>query len=162
MDKKFIIGVLAATFVILVGAIYLIQKTRQAQVSTSASVSLETDSRNFDWGQIPYAGGDASKNFSIKNKGTEVLKLYNVKTSCACTNAFLSIDGVESPQFGMHTTSGWVGEVRPGGEAVLGVVFDPDFHGPGGVGAISRTISVQTNDEANPKIEFTLTGTVVK
>lgn len=136
--------------------------TNPASVSLSQNVKAVADERTYDWGQIPYNGPDATKTFLIKNAGTDILKLTNIKTSCTCTSAQLTIDGNVSPKFGMHTTSSWVGEVPPGGQAQLMVVFDQDFHGPSGVGAVERLISVETNDVTNPRLEFSLKGAVVK
>ncbi|MDP3733539.1 MAG: hypothetical protein Q8Q91_03255, partial [Candidatus Daviesbacteria bacterium] len=90
------------------------------------------------------------------------LKLYNVKTSCACTKANLTIDGKVSPKFDMHTKSSWTGEVAPGKDAILNVIFDQTFHGPTALGPMERLISMQTNDLSSPTLEFKLTGNVVK
>jgi len=79
-----------------------------------------------------------------------------------CTTAQVIIDGKSSPLFKMHQKSAWTGEVQPGKEAELKVIFDPAFHGPSGVGAMTRQIEVATNDKNNPKLEFMLKGVVVK
>lgn len=163
-QKKILIAFVVLTFVILGGGIYLlsITSTTPQKVTTSQNAKLEVDQKTFDWGQIFYSGGNVSKTFIIKNTGTDVLQLTNIKTSCACTFAQITIDGKTSPKFGMHTTSGWVGEVAAGKEAQLIVVYDPTFHGPTGVGSIERLISMQTNDINNPNLEFSLKGVVVK
>ncbi len=163
-DKKIIIGFVIFTLLILGGGIYILSQTTTspAAVNLSQNAKASVDQKTYDWGQIPYSGPDATKTFTIKNTGTDILKLTNIKTSCACTNAQLTIEGKISPKFGMHTTSSWVGEVPPGKEAQLIVVFDQDFHGPTGVGPIERLISVQTNDSSNPNLEFSLKGVVVK
>ena len=106
--------------------------------------------------------GNVTKSFAIKNTGTGILKIFNIKTSCHCTRAYITIEGVDSPSFGMSDLSSWVGEVVGGKEAKLTVVFDPAFHGPSGVGPINRFVSVETNDRANTKLTFTLTGVVIK
>ncbi|MDP3973437.1 MAG: DUF1573 domain-containing protein [Candidatus Daviesbacteria bacterium] len=163
-DKKIIIGFVVLTLLILGGGVYVLSaiSTSPTQVTSSQNAKVSLDEKTYDWGEIPYSGPDATKTFIIKNTGTDVLKLTNVKTSCACTNARVTIDGEVSPSFDMHTTSSWVGEVPPGKEAQLTVIFDQDFHGPTGVGAVERLISIETNDAANPKLEFLLKGTVVK
>lgn len=163
-DKKIIIGFVVLTLLILGGGIYILSVTtaNPAQVNPAQNVKVEVDQKTYDWGTIPYSGGNVSKTFTIKNTGTDVLKLTNIKTSCACTYAQLTIEGKVSPKFGMHTTSSWVGEVESGKEAQLVVVFDPAFHGPTGVGPMERLISVQTNDISNPALEFSLKGNVVK
>lgn len=163
-DKKAIIGFILVTLLILGGGVFILSKTTTSgQISgVSSEVKISVDAKTYDWGTIPYSGGNVSKTFTIKNTGTDVLQLTNIKTSCACTYAQLTIDGKISPKFGMHTTSSWVGEVPPGKDAQLAVVFDPAFHGPTGVGSMERLISVQTNDINNPNLEFSLKGVVVK
>lgn len=162
--KKVIIGFVVLTLLIMVGGVYILSAntSNPAAVSLSQNAKALVDQKTHDWGTIPYSGGNVSKTFTIKNTGTDVLKLTNIKTSCACTYAQVTIDGKISPKFGMHTTSSWAGDVAVGKEASLTVVFDPAFHGPTGVGPMERLISVQTNDISNPNLEFSLKGNVVK
>lgn len=162
-DKKIIIGLIVLTMLILGGGVYFLSSTATStQVTPSQNVKVEIPERTFDWGNIPYSGGNATKTFTIKNTGTGVLQLSGVKTSCTCTKAQVTIDGKGSPYFSMHSTTGWVGKVAPGKEAQLLVIFDPAFHGPSGVGPVERLISLETNDIQNPSIEFSLKGVVVK
>jgi|SRR3989338_365632 len=164
MEKRFIVAVVFATVLVLVGGNFVITSVNSSQAvkfSQNAKVDVP-DPTSYDWGNIPYGGGNATKSFTIKNSGSEMLKVYNVKTSCHCTKAYMTIDGNKSPEFGMSSFSSWNGEVFPGKEAVLTVVFDPAFHGPQGIGPINRFVSVETNDRANSKLTFTVTGIVVK
>lgn len=162
-DKKIIIGFIALTLLILGGGVYILSATSTSVKTTSSqNAKVEVDQKTFDWGNIPYSGGNATKTFTIKNTGTDTLKLTSIKTSCDCTKAQIAIDGKTSPYFSMHSTSSWVGEVASGKEAQLTVIFDPAFHGPTGVGPVERLISLETNDIQNPKIEFSLKGVVVK
>lgn len=163
-EKKIILGTVILTIIILVGGIFLVSKsTSTPQISATVNAkAFVPDPTSFDWGTIPMNKGNAVKTFTIKNTGSDALKLFNVKTSCHCTKAFVTVGKDESPKFGMDTLSSWVGVVASGNEAKLTVVFDPAYHGPQGVGPINRFVSVETNDRANQKITFTLTGTVVK
>lgn len=163
-DKKLIIGLIVLTILILGGGIFVLSSsaTTPAKITASQNAKAEVPAKTFDWGNIPYSGGNATKTFTIKNTGTGVLQLSGVKTSCTCTKAQVTIDGKGSPYFSMHSTTSWVGEVAPGKEAKLLVIFDPAFHGPTGVGPVERLISMNTNDVQNPTIEFTLKGVVVK
>jgi len=131
-------------------------------VEKSDQAKAEAGETNYDWGEIKINGGNAEKVFLIKNTGTGPLILSSVSTSCMCTTAQVIINGKESPFFGMHQKSSWMGEVSAGREAELKIVFDPAFHGPSGVGVMTRQIEVATNDKNNPKLEFTLKGNVVK
>jgi len=163
-DKKFIIIIAVLTLVILFGGITLVSNstsTSKVSISTNAKAEVQ-DPTSFDFGTIPMNGGDAIKTFAIKNAGTEPLKFYNIKTSCHCTKAHLTIERRDSPDFGMSGVSDWVGELAPGKEAKLTAIFDPAFHGPQGTGPVTRFVSVETNDKGNAKITFTLTGTVIR
>lgn len=158
-----VIGTTLFSAVLLFGTIYLgIKNNTSANVQIDSQVSLVTSDTNFDWGTIDIDGGMAVKNFDIKNEGTSVLKLYNVKTSCTCTSAQLKSSNRQSPKFKMHDQSSYVMEVNPGETAQLIVEFDPLFHGPNGVGQISRTISMNTNDPNHPELSFNLTANVIK
>lgn len=162
-DKKVIIGLIIFTLSILGGGIYVLStSSAPVKITASQNARISVDQKTFDWGNIPYSGGNATKIFTIKNTGSDTLKLTGVKTSCTCTKAQVAIGGKSSPYFSMHATSAWVGEVAPGQEAQLTVIFDPAFHGPTGVGPIERIISMQTNDTQNPTLEFSLKGVVVK
>src|ERR1035437_10209917 len=164
MEKKvIIIGTIITVLILVISIVWMSSTNVEApQVSASQNAKAYTiDATSADWGQIPMSKGDVTKIFRIKNTGTDVLKLFNIKTSCHCTKAYVTIDGTDSPNFGMSGISSWVGEVAPGKEAKLTVVFDPAYHGSAGIGPITRYTSVETNDSSNPKLTFTTSGVVV-
>lgn len=163
MDKKFIILMLFMTGIVIALSLYILTPNSTSRISTTEEAKAYTiEPTSFDWGNIPYEGEKATKSFTIRNEGTETLKIYDIRTSCHCTVARASVNGVESQNFGMSGVSSWVGEVPPGNEAKLIVVFDQKYHGPQGVGPITRFVSVKTNDKNTPELTFTLTGNVVK
>lgn len=160
---KFLLGVVIITVLILIGAVYFGSKIgAMSQVTPDSQVSVMVKENRYDWGTIDINGGIVSKSFTIKNNGSAPLKLYDVKTSCMCTTAQLKTSSKASPKFGMHEKSLYVFEVNPGETAELIVEFDPLFHGPSGIGPISRTITMSTNDPDNPTLLFQLTANVVK
>ncbi|MEK7168550.1 MAG: DUF1573 domain-containing protein [Patescibacteria group bacterium] len=164
-DKLALILMILVTIIIIISGIFIVNSTSPSVPSINSSsnaIAYTMDPTSFDWGSIDYDADIATKEFKIKNKGSDVLKLYNIKTSCHCTKAQIVVDGDESPFFGMSGISSWVGEVKPGKEARLIVKFDQRYHGPQGVGPINRFVSIETNDKGNQKITFTLTGIVVK
>jgi len=159
----FIIWIIAATVLILGVAIYFGTRTNPTnQVTSSSQVSILMDADSHDWGTIDYSGGIVSKTFSIKNTSDTTLQLYEVKTSCMCTTAQLKTPETTSRKFKMHDKTTDVIEVKPGETADLLVEFDPAFHGPSGVGPITRTITMSTNSTKDSVLKFNLTGTVVK
>lgn len=162
-EKKIIIlAVIATVALIGIAVFYLSKSATPAVIVASDKVVVETDDKQYDWGSIYYNAEKAERIFTIKNAGTQILKLSNVKTSCTCTTAQIITDGGSSPLFSMHSTPGWEGQVQPGSEAQLKVVFDQAFHGLSGIGPVERFITLSTNDPKNPKIEFVLKGNVVK
>lgn len=164
MNKnRIIIIFILLTVLIIVGGVALLSgSSTSATISTSQNAKVTVDNLTHDWGEIDYNGGNVTKTFIIKNTGTDVLKLTNAKTSCHCTKAQITIDSTQSPYFGMNSVSSWVGEVQPGKEAQLTVIFDPKYHGPNGVGPVTRLVSIETNDANYSRIEFSLKGNVIK
>ncbi len=140
----------------------MISKTGSPTLGLSDNAQADVESGDYDWGDIGIGDGVVEHEFVIENKGTSPLKLTNVRTSCSCTTAQITIKGTSSPYFGMHTTSSWIGEVNPDEGATLSVVFDPAYHGPDALGPIERLVAVETNDSTQPVLEFKLTGNVVE
>jgi hypothetical protein len=162
-DKKFITAVVVATALLIFGGVYLTSNmggVSQIQANPEAKASVKETAH--DWGEIGIDEGNVEKTFEIENMGSETLALSNVITSCMCTTAQLSFNGNESPLFGMHTKSAYVLELPPNETASLKVVFDPAYHGPSGLGPITRQVEVQTNDADRTKLNFSLTAYVVR
>ena len=160
---KFMVGTVVITVLILAAAaVFGSGMGATTQVTTDGQVAISVDSNRYDWGNIDISGGGVSKSFAIESSGDVPLKLYNVKTSCMCTTAQLKTTSQTSPKFNMHDQTSSVFEVKPGETAELIIEFDPAFHGPSGIGPISRTITMNTNDPRNPTLSFNLTAQVVK
>lgn len=153
----------AVSLILLVGGTVLVSKSQPPVLEQTSDARAEVlGEKSHDWGQIDIDGGSVEKVFQIKNAGSSDLEVTNFKTSCMCTEVQVTIDGKDSPVFGMHTRSGWRGVIKPNETAEVTVGFDPMFHGPGGVGPITRLVSFDTNDQNNTTVEFKLSGNVVK
>lgn len=115
-------------------------------VSTSNnSKSLLTASEIFyDFGTISMKNGNVTKEFNVTNSSDKDVTVSAVITSCMCTNAFIvGPDGSAKGPFGMEG----MGYIPPANEIIkvgegriIRVVFDPNAHGPAGVGPIDRYI----------------------
>lgn len=160
--NKLAIAISILTLSILGLGVWLLSRPTGAVMEKSADTKVEVGETNFDWGKIKIDAGNVEKTFVIKNAGSGTLKLSNIFTSCDCTTASVIINGKQSPYFGMHAKSAWIGEVPAGGQAELKVIFDPAYHGPSGLGPMTRQIVVETNDVSKKKLTFDLKGTVVK
>lgn len=161
MDKKIIVGIIFGVLVLLGGTVFLATRvSSSANIETSNGAKVSLSETAWEWGEIGIKDGKVEKEFEIKNTGSDTLKLYNIATSCMCTTAQFMDD--DSHIFGMHTKSGYVKEVKLGESTKIKVVFDPLFHGPDGVGPISRQVTMMTNDPEQNNLSFMLTATVRK
>lgn len=162
-NKKTIIVLSALTLITIGGAVWAVSKmTAQPTVNQMADAKLKVENPSHDWGEIGINDGNVSQSFTITNQGNDPLELYNLKTSCSCTTAQLKTGDKVSPLYGMHTSSNYVHQVLPGESTQLEVIYDPLFHGPNGVGAISRQVVIQTNDSAQPQLTFSVKAMVKK
>lgn len=167
-DKKILIGIVIITLVILGGAVALLSNSPsspKAVLQKTLGAKIKTFEISFDFKDIPYSGGDAIHEYKIKNIGDKNLEIGNLATSCACSKAYFKSAKEESPKFsmkGMSAPSDWKGVLSPGEEGKIVTDFDPTYHGPQGVGPISRIVSFETNDPDHPSVELTFSGNVVK
>jgi len=99
-------------------------------------ISFTTD--HHDFGNV-LQGKTVEYTFGFENKGTEDLLIKEVTTSCGCTAALVSSN-----------------TVKPGENGEITVSYDSQ----GRAGAVSRTITVVSNDLVEPVKELTITATV--
>ena len=107
-------------------------------VSSTNGPTITIDRELHDFGVIPQFGGTVETNFIVTNSGTETLEVGQITTSCSCTSATIS-----NPS------------IKPGEDAVLTVVFDPDFHEEP-FDVFKRTIFIPTNDPGTPEAEVSV------
>lgn len=94
----------------------------------------------FDYGSI-VQDSVVTKIFVITNKGTDVLKINDVKASCGCTAVVVGKK-----------------ELKSGESTEIKVSFDSK----GKSGKQNKTITVSTNDPHNSIIKLALNGNVIK
>jgi len=99
---------------------------------------ITIDRKLHDFGIIPQFGGTVEATFTVTNTGTKTLEIGQITTSCSCTSATISNASIES-----------------GEDAVLTVVFDPDFHEEP-FDVFKRTIFIPTNDPNTPEAEVSV------
>jgi len=163
MNKVIIILISVSILAVIAGATLMSgESDDRLDIEANENTSVFIDKTSFDWGTIGLNDGNVEHAFDILNEGSEPLVLSDIATSCMCTTATLILGEDESPVFGMHTKSDYQLTVPSGETAKLKVVFDPAFHGPSGIGPISRTITINTNDPERPELRFMLTAVVRK
>ena len=101
---------------------------------------------------------EKSTEFGLKNIGQKPLQLSNVSSSCNCTFAQVILDGKESDLFGMHNTSDFAGEILPGKEAKIKVIYRPFIMPVYGI--IEREVYITTNDPENEKLTLKVKANV--
>lgn len=168
MENKGIIGIIVATFVILIAGVLITSKNpkvnEEPQVLGEVE-GIEVSPESYDLGNIPYGGGKVVKDFKLKNTTKAALKVKKIATSCMCTVAKIKVGNDESKYFGMEMTGDKNPpvsyEIAPGEEATVTFEFDPAAHGPSGIGPIDRIVYITFADPGGVK-ELKFKGVVVK
>lgn len=146
MQKTIITGA-----IVVLGLIGLMLWGRNSP-TTRVSQGLETGSslaaseKIYDFGTISMKNGLVNHIFKVTNSSDKDIYVEKVSTSCMCTSAF--IVGLDESIKGPFSMPG-MGYVPPANETVkvgesrdIKVVYDPNAHGPSGVGRIDRFIAL--------------------
>ncbi|TSC65367.1 MAG: hypothetical protein G01um101477_512 [Candidatus Doudnabacteria bacterium Gr01-1014_77] len=117
--------------------------------SNIQTTQLKSDISDYDFGTISMKNGKVTKSFKITNTENTSVMVKKVYTSCMCTDALLRIGGQSFGPYGM-LSHGFFPEVnqaiQPKQDATIDVTFDPNAHGPAGIGVIERVVSVEQAD----------------
>lgn len=164
-NKNIIIG--AVISILFLSGLVLISKPSSAvpndgqTANISSSGKISAVEALYDFGTISMAAGRVSHIFKIKNSSTEPAKIIKMYTSCMCTEAKLTTaNGIKGP-FGMpgHMSIPEINvTLAPGEEATVEAIFDPNAHGPAGIGKMDRTVTLETNS-GNVDLNFKVTVT---
>ena len=149
MKLTYLLGFIGILVVLLVLMAWGAPGNQSAKVpvpSTSGTVSstaLKAAENFFDFGTISMANGLVDHKFKITNSTGADIELKTVTTSCMCTVAYIEGGAVTKGPFGMPG----MGSVPPANEVIkagesrdIKVVYDPNAHGPSGVGSIDRLV----------------------
>jgi len=162
--------------IIIVGVFGLLWFTGKSKISNSQNepIQIENQSINvgqklvapetfYDFGTISMKNGKASKIFKVRNETNTDILVPNLSTSCMCTVAYVvESDGSKKGPFGMPGHGGAVSKVneliKAGESRDIEVVYDPNAHGPAGVGRIDRFVYLE--DENGNKLQFEIKANV--
>lgn len=108
--------------------------------SQTSGASLFLPENQFNFGQVK-EGTTVSHTFELVNKGSDVLQIKDVRTSCGCTAALVSSS-----------------TLKPGEKGTLKVDLDTK----GRQGKMSRTISIVSNDSEQSTKVITIYAEVLK
>src|SRR3989344_2210844 len=152
MKKNIIISILFCVAVVA-GVVLLVAKsaaTSDGGVNSGGidSSFLSAEETYFDFGTVSMSKGKISHDFKIRNTSTNSATIKKVYTSCMCTSATLKMGDEQMGPYGMmgHGAIPTINKMMAvGEEATITVVFDPNAHGPAGVGLIQRTVTIEND-----------------
>lgn len=126
--------------------------------ATSSGGALAAIETYYDFGEISMKDGNVEKMFRIENRTNEDITLERVTTSCMCTRAFIEGGPENKGPFGMPGHSGIVPKaselIKAGEFRDIRVIFDPNAHGPAGIGLIERVVYLEESSGARTELEF--------
>jgi hypothetical protein len=105
-----------------------------------AAPNLQVDNPKYDFGEV-LQGEKVLHVFEFVNKGDETLKIDRVRSSCGCTAALVSERNIP-----------------PGGKGELQANFDSTRFRD----AVSKTISIYSNDPVRPIVQLQIKGKVLE
>lgn len=158
MNTKIIIGIFIGTIVIIGGLIWLGQPSPVQNNQATASASLLKSSETlFDFGTISMANGKVSHEFKITNSSDQPINIRRIYSSCMCTAAKFKFNNQEYGPFGMEGMGGLTLTnitLNPGDSGTVKAIYDPNAHGPAGVGLIDRFVYLEDKNSGQLKIEI--------
>lgn len=157
-----IIGVLAVAA--FIGVMFLGRSNDRAMSSpTEVTVksALTAPETLYDFGVVLMKDGKVSHRFKIVNPTDKDVTAEYLSTSCMCTTAYIVDDKSQSGPYGMEGM-GSSGKAKllfkPQETREIEVVFDPNAHGPAGVGPLQRFVTL--TDTTGGKLQLEIKGLV--
>jgi len=148
------IGIIAVILLIFVGLFIwgyagkgaTTASVQQSAISSGASSGLVAPETFYDFGTISMKNWTVKKEFTVTNPTDKDITISTILTSCMCTTAFLvATDGSTKGPFGM-AGMGYIPPadelIKAGESRIIRVVYDPNAHGPAGVGRIDRFVTL--------------------
>ncbi|MFW0838181.1 MAG: DUF1573 domain-containing protein [Candidatus Komeilibacteria bacterium] len=118
-------------------------QTSNGLQNSGAIGSAQVSESSFNFGTISMKDGLVDHIFKITNSTDQDIFVKEIYTSCMCTGAYIEKTDREKGPFGMKG----MGYLPPANEIIkvgeslnIKVVYDPNAHGPAGIGTIDRLI----------------------
>lgn len=159
--------ILTLIFGSLIGLMWWGRGVQRPRAGVSAS-SIEVKStlmaaeRVYDFGTISMKNGLVTKDFKVINPTSKDIFIPSLVTSCMCTKALIvEADGTTKGPFGMPSM-GYVPPanetIKAGESRIIRAVYDPNAHGPAGVGTIDRFLTL--TDASGAMLQFEIKAVV--
>jgi len=166
-NKNTIISVIIVA-IVFIGIIWFAkpngnkEKANAVSDKPSSAAALTAAETFYNFGEVSMANGNVNHEFKVKNNAAGPINVAKIYTSCMCTTASITVGEKTKGPFGMPG-HGLVPkanmEIPAGAEAVITAIFDPNAHGPAGVGRIEREIYLEDDAGAQTILKFEATVT---
>jgi len=170
--KPIVYVVIVPTIVIFGIIVLTINKDSKPQANAvnveSVDSSYKLDKTHYSFGSVSQKNGNVETYYNLTNAGASDIYVKKLYTSCMCTQAQIEFsDGSKTALNGMlghgPDSNLLVGKTIKAGETVkIRAVFDPNAHGPQGIGFIKRNITLETNLKVEPIIQVSFDADVTK
>ncbi|KKQ35426.1 MAG: hypothetical protein US50_C0015G0018 [Candidatus Nomurabacteria bacterium GW2011_GWB1_37_5] len=165
-NKNTIISII--TIIIIFAGLIFIAKPNQnknekadaAPIAVSSASALEAAETFFNFEDVSMANGKVRHEFKVKNNTVNPINIAKLYTSCMCTSASITVGENKKGPFGMpgHAAVPKANMlIGAGEEAIITAEFDPNAHGPAGVGRIEREIYLEDDAGAKTTLKFEAT-----
>jgi Protein of unknown function (DUF1573) len=125
----------------------------------SATGTLSAAQTFHDFGQVSMRDGKISYRYTVRNDSDAPALVEQIYTSCMCTEASLLLGSERVGPFGMPGMGPPIPTINrvipPGQQAVIVAEFDPNAHGPAGIGRNDRVVSVVMGERRVLQLGFT-------
>jgi len=163
MKTKTIIIWVLAIFALLVLLMWAGSKNMSSQSSNNPISINETGNqltvpkKLYNFGTISMKNGLVDHIFKVTNSSNKDIYVKSIYTSCSCTTAYIKTANGEKGPFGMEGM-GYLSSadeiIKAGESRNIKVVYNPNAHGPAGVGAIERFIMLTDNSGKTLQLEI--------
>lgn len=134
----------------------------------SVDSTYKLDKLHYSFGTISQKNGNVETEYTLTNTGNADIFVKKLYSSCMCTKAqIIFSDGSKTSLNGMlghELASDLIVDksIKAGETVKIRAVFDPNAHGPEGVGFIKRNVTLETNLKTSPIIQVSFDATVTK
>lgn len=112
-----------------------------------------------NFGQVSMHDGVVTFPFTVRNDSNAPALVQKIYTSCMCTEATLLLGSQRVGPFGMPGMGPPIPVInriiQPGQQAVVQATFDPNAHGPAGLGRNDRAINIVMGGQRVLQLGFT-------
>ena len=135
-------------------------KQQLADLAPADAPRIKIEETERDIGSVSQGQGTVSTDFEFRNIGKSDLVINKLSSSCGCTSGSIVYKGEVGPEFAMEghgkeNPKDWEVAIKPGDTATLRVFYDPTVH-PDLEGAVTRTVSIMSNDPVEFETQVTI------